>query len=487
MHTLGAALVADLGARGVKLPRVHADFVRAAFAPGIEIAAASWPRGSAKTWLAANLAALAITPGTPTFKPGIEVLGVSASLEQSRVMLQFVREALPETGYRWLESGQRLAVTHKASGTRLRILSSSGKRAMGLANFSTIYADEPAAYEARGGALMWDALRTSLGKQAGQRLILIGTRAPAEPDSWWPQLLDTGSGKGTYIEVRSAPDDEPWDAWSTVRAVNPLIMHNPHLRKTILRERDEARRNDALRPAYEGYRLNRQVDVRSEVLVSADAWRRVEARPVPPRAGKPIVGIDVGAERSWNAAFLLFQNGRAEAFSLCPGVPNLAERERQDAQPRGLYRRLADDGVLRVDEGRRMARLELLIEWIFGETKPETIYCDRFLVGSLRDAVRGRAPIVERATRWSSATEDIAAFRRLTLDGPLSIVPESRALMRVALAGAAVKSDDQGSIRLVKQRQRRCRDDCAVAAVIASGGWARSMAKPRPRLRTALV
>ena len=475
----------DLRARGISLPRVHADFVHAAFADGVEIAAASWPRGSAKTWLAANLAAQAITPGSPTFEAGKEVLAVSASYEQSRVLMQFVREALAdrEREFRFLDSGQRLQFTHKRTGTKLRVLSSSGKRAMGLANFSTIYGDEPGSWEARGGALMWDALRTSLGKQPGQRLVLIGTRAPAEPDSWWPQLLDTGSGIGTYIEVRSAPDEQPWDAWSTVRSTNPLIMLSPSLRKTILRERDEARRNDALRPAYEGYRLNRQIDVRSEVLVSADAWRRVEARPVPPRAGKPLVGIDVGGERSWNAAFLLFQNGRAEAYALCPGIPDLAERERQDAQPRGLYRKLADDGVLRVDEGRRMARLELLIEWIFAEAQPETIYCDRFLVGSLRDAVRGRAPIVERATRWSAATEDIAAFRRLTLDGPLAIVPECRPLMRVALAGAAVKSDDQGSIRLVKQRQRRCRDDCAVAAVISAGAWARSMAKPRRVLR----
>ena len=253
---------------------------------------------------------------------------------------------------------------------------------MGLANFSTIFADEPGAWEARGGALMWDALRTSLGKQDGQRLVLIGTRAPAEPDSWWPTLLDTGSGKGTHIEVQSAPDGEPWDAWNTVRRVNPLITLNASLRKTILRERAEARRNDALRPAYEAYRLNRQVDVREEVLVEADAWRRVEARPPPPRKGRPLVGVDVGGERSWTAACLLFQNGRMEAYAYCPGIPDLGERERADAQPRGLYRRLAADGVLRVDEGRRMARLEVLVEWLFGEARPEAIFCDRFLIGA---------------------------------------------------------------------------------------------------------
>ena len=78
---------------------------------------------------------------------------MSGSLEQSRIVLGFVREALAdvEDDYRWLDSGQRLACTHKATGTKLRVLSSSGKRAMGLVNYSTIYADEPAAWEVRGG------------------------------------------------------------------------------------------------------------------------------------------------------------------------------------------------------------------------------------------------------------------------------------------------------------------------------------------------
>ena len=85
------------------------------------------------------------SPGSPLFEPRVETLVVSASLEQSRILLWFVREALADIDedYRWLDSGQRLAVTHKLTKTKLRVLSSSGKRAMGLSQFSTIYADEP--------------------------------------------------------------------------------------------------------------------------------------------------------------------------------------------------------------------------------------------------------------------------------------------------------------------------------------------------------
>ena len=304
--TLGDQVVRALRHR-VKVLPFHAQWIGATFSDDIQISALSCPRGSAKSWIVGQLAALGLRPGSPLFQLGIETLVVSASLEQSRIILGFVREALEDVhdDYRWLDSGQRLAVTHKDSGTKLRVLSSSGKRAMGLSQFHTIYADEPGSYEVRGGALMWDALRQSLGKLPGQRLVLIGTRAPAEDGSWWPSLLDGGSGQGTHVTVLSAPDGEQWDAWSTIRKVNPLVMHNASLRKTILRERDDARRDESQRPAFEAYRLNSQVEVYKDMLIPADAWRRVETRDVPPREGRPLVGLDLGAERSWSAAWCI--------------------------------------------------------------------------------------------------------------------------------------------------------------------------------------
>ena len=253
---LGDQIVRALRQRVRVLP-FHADWIKATFADDIQISAMSCPRGSAKSWCVGHLAALGLRPGSPLFQPGIETLVVSASLEQSRIILGFVREALDDVfdDYRWLDSGQRLAVTHKASGTKLRVLSSSGKRAMGLSQFSTIFADEPGSWEARGGALMFDALRQSLGKRPGQRLAMIGTRAPAEDGSWWPSLLDGESGPGTHVTVLTAPEGEPWDHWNTIRRVNPLVMNSESLRMTILRERDDARRDESQRPAFEAYRL----------------------------------------------------------------------------------------------------------------------------------------------------------------------------------------------------------------------------------------
>ena len=219
-----SAIVRDLGQRCELLP-FHKRWVKRAFADDIKVAALSTPRGNAKTWLIGQLAAQALTPGSPTFGPGREVIGVSASMEQSRVMLSFARAALKdrEHEYRWLDSGQRLAVTHKASGKRSSAscpARASGRWAWRLS--ATIFADEPAAWESRNGAVMWDAIRTALGKRPGQRLLLIGTRAPAEAGSWWPELLEAGSGPGVHVEVLAAPDEDAWDAWATIRRCNPM-------------------------------------------------------------------------------------------------------------------------------------------------------------------------------------------------------------------------------------------------------------------------
>ena len=432
-----------------------------------------------------RLLALALRPGSATWRAAIEVLGVSASLAQSRIVLSFVKEALAPwlaTDYRVMDSTNRLEVLHKASGTRLRILSSSGKRAMGLSQFSLIVADEPGSWETRGGALMYDALRQSLGKLPGQRLFLIGTRAPAEPGSWWPELLDEGSVPGRHVTVLSAPPDEAWHSYHTVARVNPIVRVSASLRRTVLRERDEARRNPTLRPAYEAYRLNRQVEVYADVLVRVEDWRRVEARPVPRRAGRPIVGIDLGGERAWSAAWCLWRNGRSECYALAPGIPSLAERERADAMPRGLYRKLAAAGVLEVEEGLRVSRPETLLAGLVARgIRPDVVFCDRFMLGQLRDAVAGRWPIEPRVTRWSEATEDIAAFRQLVKDGPLSVAAECRALAQVSIGQAAVLSDDQGSVRLQKKRHGRSRDDVAVSGVLAAGALARELRRPRVR------
>ena len=464
--------------------RFHQAFIRGTFDGDIQIAALSCPRGNAKSWLFGQLMAQALIPGSPLYTRGFEDLCVAGSLDQARVMVQFMRQVLEPKGDEWVfvDSSQRLQVKHTATNTRVRVLSSSAKRALGIANFRRIYCDEPGSWEARNGELLWSALTTSLGKVPGQSVLIAGTIAPASPESWWPEHLEGGNGPGRYVQVVQADPSEPWDQWRTIQRANPMVWHNAALRRTILRERDEARKLDKKRPTFEAFRLNRLVDVINDPLVQVDDWKAVERRPVPPRKGRPIVGWDSGAERSWSAAWCLWPNGRSECYALAPGIPSLQVRERQDAQPRGLYVGLHAVGNLLVDVGRRVSRPEVLVKHLRRKgINPRVVYCDRFQLGALRDAAPW--PIQPRITRWSESTEDIGAFWRLVKDGPFSVDKPSRPLARLGMGQAVVERDSSGNCRLKKKRSVRSRDDVAVAGVLASGGLERYWRRPRLKWR----
>ena len=91
-------------------------------------------------------------------------------------MLGMLRQFVDVDDYSIADSDQRISVTHKSTGARFRVLSSSGKRALGLSQFSLIMADEPASWEIRGGELLAQAITGSLGKLPEQRVLYIGTR-----------------------------------------------------------------------------------------------------------------------------------------------------------------------------------------------------------------------------------------------------------------------------------------------------------------------
>ena len=104
--------------------------------------------------------------------------------------------------------------------------------------------------------------------------------------------------------------------------------------------------------------------------------------------------------------------------------------------------------------------------------------CDRFRLAELLDAFAGKGVhVVPRVTRWSESSDDIRAVRALALDGNLSVEPQARALLRVALASTVVESDTSGNSRLTKRGTNQSeRDDPIAALVLAAGLRARTPA-----------
>ena len=463
-----------------KLRPFQAAFLRGATADEIRTAALSLPRGNGKSWLAGYLLTRILSPSDPLFVAGSESALCAASIEQARIVFRFAREALePRGGYRFIDSVTRVGITHKATNTKLRVIGSNGKTAMGLVGCPWAICDEPGAWEAKGGELLNDAIQTALGKPfSPMRAVYIGTLAPARA-GWWHDLIDDGSRGSVFVQaIRGNP--ERWDSWPEIRRCNPLTAIDPAFRKTLLEERDNARRDTRLKARFLSYRLNIPTAAESTVLLTVDDWKAISSRPVPERAGRPIFGYDLGHSRAWSAAVALWRNGRVEALALAPGIPSIDAQEKRDRVPDGTYLKLVENGSLSVATGLRVptpAMLHSAAVTAFGV--PERIVCDRFKLAELRDAVKGAAPLVPRRTQWSFSTFDIGALRKFAKDGPLSVTPSSRPLLAASLAAAKVKPDDAGSVRMVKDgTNNTSRDDVAAALVLAAGSLRRQLDAP---------
>ena len=395
------------------LRRFQTRFIRAALRPGIDTAALSLPRGNGKSALAGHILARVMDPADALFRPGTESVLCAASIEQARIVFRFAREDLEgRGGYRFLDSHTRIGIVHKATNTRLRVIGSNGKTAMGLVNTPWAICDEPGAWEVNGGQLLNDAIETAKGKPGSPlKALYIGTLAPSR-DGWWHRLVADGSRSSSYVQALQG-DPARWDQWPEIRRCNPLTAISTPFRRKLIEERDAARKDSRLKARFMSYRLNLPSADESVVLLTVDDWQRVLARPVPDREGQPIVGLDLGAGRAWSAAVALWHNGRVEALALAPGLPAIEDQERRDRVPRGTYQHLVDLGVLRVATDLRVPPVSMLVDAV-RPWQPRYLIADRFQLDRLKDAARGLR-IVDRVTRWSEATFDVTALRRALL------------------------------------------------------------------------
>ena len=276
-------------------------FVKGALAPGVDLAALSVPRGNGKSWLAAHLLARGLSPGDSLHVAGGEYILCAASLEQARLCFRFVRAELePRGGYTFVDASNRIGIRHTASKAVLRVMSSNAKGAFGIVGTPLLVADEPGAWETIGGTLMNDAIVTALGKPGSpMRAVFIGTLAPSMA-GWWHELVKTGSTNSTYVQALTA-DPDKWSEWREIKRVNPLTAISPEFRKRLKLEREEAKGDSRLKARFLSYRLNCPSGDESTMLLTVSDWKLVCEREAPPRDGRPIVAVDLGAGgRSWS-------------------------------------------------------------------------------------------------------------------------------------------------------------------------------------------
>ena len=376
---------------------------------------------------------------------------------------------------------------HLESRARVRIVSSDARRALGLgANVRIIIADEPGAWSPIQGRRLWDAMLTSLGKRKTQ-IIVVGTLAPAPltgPASWWPSFVASGSGDGRHVALLQA-DSEKWTEFDEVLRVNPIAAINPHLRRVLEREHRAALASERAARTFRQYRLNIPGEaIDTQPLITTAEWERVCARPVPECEGKPIIGVDLGGNRSWSAAAALWPNGRVEAWALAPGTPSLASQERDDQVADDSYSELVRSGGLAVDAGRAVPGVARLLSRVWA-WEPAAIVSDPYRSAELNQVVSGRARVIERARSGGESTSNVQSLRSLLLDTASGVTEPSRALLAAAWAQTNLVIGNDGATKVAKLDQRRSRDDAAAALLLAAGERAR---RPAPvELRGAVI
>ena len=404
---------------------------------------------------------------------------VASSFAQGRIVYEDVAAFLGERhdlgdrgAWRRQDSANVATLEYRPTGARVRCLGSDPRRAHGIRP-ALVLADEPAQWPETTGERMLSALRTSLGKVPGSKLIALGTRS-SDPAHWFARLL----GDAPYRQVHAAAPDAPPFQRRTWRRANPSLDHLPSLLEQIRTEAAEARRDPALLASFRALRLNLGVsDTETATLLDAGLWQAIEG--TADLTGPRVWGIDLGTSAAQSAVACYWpQTGALAALAAFPAEPDLSERGLRDGVA-GLYLECHRRGEL-LTLGRRVVPVpDLLTAALDRFGRPSVIVADRWREAELREALEAArvplAPLEVRGMGYRDGGEDVRLFRRACASG--RVVPVESLLLRSAMSEARTVSDPAGNAKLSKRteggRRLRARDDAAAAAILAVGEGAR--------------
>ena len=324
-------------------------------------------RGNGKTTLVAALAVAALAGPLVTARG--ETVIVASSFDQAKIsyehVLAFLANLIDDDRSRWRiqDSANRATIEDRKTGARVRVLGSDPRRAHGLAPILVV-ADEPSQWPENTSERMISALRTSLGKIDGGRLIALGTR-PADATHWFQKML---AGGADYSQVHAARDTDPVFHSRTWDRANPSLSYMPVLRRVIKGEAEKARKDPAVLPAFRALRLNQGThDVQRAALLAAGTWESIEG--IAEALGPCAWGCDLGTTAAMSAVAAYWPDtGRLEVLAAFPSEPSIAERGLRDGVG-ALYQGMERRGELIVTPG-RVVNVETLLREAMGRFGP---------------------------------------------------------------------------------------------------------------------
>ena len=462
--------------RKIRLLPWQKDLQGALLSGSYRVMAVSVPRGGGKTWFLSKILARTLTPGDKLYQRGKESLVFASSWKKGKLVWRFLKELLPERRakeYRATASATNCAVVHRPTDTAVTVMSGSGKAALGEGALTNLLiGDEVSAWDRTKGALLRDALETSLGKPGlNARLIYASTIAPAPVGYWWNPALFEHPPRGWWTYRLAADPKLRW-SWAEVLRVNPLARRDRDFKALLRDEFENARQDPSAADRFGKYRLNLEagIGVSEDDILQLEDWEDIGARDLPERSELCVVGLDAGGSGAWSAATAVWTSGRVESIALSGSRP-LVEQEKADRVSEGLYRRIAESGALIQDAERRHPRLELL-RLAVDDWNPALVVCDFFRLAETQDCFGDAYPVESRRTRWSESTQDLDALARLS-ETRLALAPGAYKLVTLGLASSRLDFDTEGWKRVRKTDRKTAKNDALAALVLACGALER--------------
>lgn len=430
-------------------------------------------RGNGKTFISAQIVADFIWEDSPHYQKGKEVIVVAGNLSQASILfaeLQWLRES---DKYAFSDSINNKQIIHKEHRTICRVVSSKASGALGLgANHSLIVADEAGGWEEKEGELMQEALLGALGKPGSSMKILwIGTIAPAK-GAWWERKVADGTTERCKAFVYAIDNESDWDIEDKVLKANPLKAAFPDSKAFLLNELAEAKKDYNKSIYFKNWLLNFSTANRRQVLLTAPQIKMLLDRALPDKKGEYVLGLDLGDNVAFSAAAAIWESGYVEVVAACAGIPNIRERERDDAKPAGLYQKLVDRDLLHVVHNKHTVPPQFILDLV------KTLWGEPFKVLSDQYRQRQLADISDWYIEYTNskvnaqANFGIEAFREYASDGQIAIAKHCHPLLVMSLADARIEIDSAGLARTIKKNESNSgRDDVCDALVLAAALW----------------
>ena len=444
-------------------------FLGGAFRDGVRRAALTCGRSNGKSTFAGAIAAAA-APGGPLYKPGGEVLIVSAGLRQAEIVFRAALGFLGELGSEWSvrRSTQSLSAWHRPSEFRLLGLPCRPRTAHGY-HPSLIVSDEPAQWEPSLADDMFDILSTSMAKVEGARMVMIGTW-PGIPDNPFRMELERPR-PDTYTQIHRARTERL--TLANLRAANPAMRSRPALARTLRADMEAAKGGDPT--AFKSYVLNLgDFYGRRSELVPREQWEAIRDPEAPAPKGDYLLGIDLGGSRAWSAAAAFHLKQRLlSSFALVGSEPSIEIRAEAECARVEEYQLALDRGELLQVPGRVPKAEHLLEEARRRWGEPLAVISDRFRRGELLDGMDatdwGHIPGQWRGMGAVDGAQDANEFQIAVANKAFRVRPN------YALDHCVVFSQTRqsaGGLPVII-KSGRGRDDMGLASVLAVAAAAR--------------